>query len=100
MTINTDASTKRPQDDTMEELNRRYLHRSPSYELYNSAERDLRPKVRVNDLYKAMSTLQIEIRKSTKGLQHLVFISRCQKPEPGLRRQALLGAWLGKLHNA
>lgn len=38
--------------------------------------------------------IRIEVRNSTKGLQHLVFISRRQKPESRLRQQAFLGAWL------
>lgn len=54
----TDAGAQRPQDDTMAELNRRYLHGSPSYELYGPDEKDARPKVRANDLCEDMSTLR------------------------------------------
>lgn len=54
----TDAGAQRPQDDTMAELNRRYLHGSPSYELYGPDEKGARPKVRANDLCEDMSTLR------------------------------------------
>ena len=54
----TDAGAQRPQDDTIAELNRRYLHGSPSYELYGPDEKGAHPKVRVNDLCEDMSTLR------------------------------------------
>lgn len=61
-----DAGTQRPLDDNKAELNRRYLHGSPSYELYALDEKGARPKVRANIFGKIClhCGIRIEIRIS------------------------------------
>lgn len=65
-----DAGTQRPLDNNKAELNRRYLHGSPSYELYGLDEKGARPKVRANIFGKIClhCGIRIEIRSSTPGV--------------------------------
>lgn len=61
-----DAGTQRPLIDNKAELNRRYLHGSPSYKLNELDEKGARPKVRANIFGKISlhRGIRIEIRIS------------------------------------